>query len=73
MTDCASGATNYRGQIIFAGEGQGDNVPPALWVMNPKDPFNTTGQYTLALWILGANKMILKLSSTTISADNSTP
>ncbi|KAJ5514964.1 SMP-30/Gluconolaconase/LRE-like region [Penicillium fimorum] len=37
-----NGATNYRGQIIFTGEGQGDNEPPALWVMNPKSPFNTT-------------------------------
>ncbi|OQE23380.1 hypothetical protein PENFLA_c011G10448 [Penicillium flavigenum] len=37
-----NGATNYRGQILYAGEGQGDNIPPALWVMNPKEPFNTT-------------------------------
>lgn len=42
-TDCTSGGTNYRGQIVFAGEGQGDNEPPALWVMNPKSPFNATG------------------------------
>ncbi|CRL24995.1 Six-bladed beta-propeller, TolB-like [Penicillium camemberti] len=41
-TDCTSGGTNYRGQIVFAGEGQGDNEPPALWVMNPKSPFNAT-------------------------------
>lgn len=39
------GGTNYRGQIIFAGEGQGDNKPPSLWVMNPQKPYNTTGPW----------------------------
>ncbi|KAF4983926.1 hypothetical protein FDECE_17191 [Fusarium decemcellulare] len=37
-----NGGTNYKGQIIFAGEGQGDDVPSALYVMNPKAPYNTT-------------------------------
>ncbi|KAJ5742684.1 uncharacterized protein N7511_011085 [Penicillium nucicola] len=37
-----NGATNYRGEIIFTGEGQGNNTPPALWVMNPQKPYNTT-------------------------------
>ncbi|KAL6709234.1 hypothetical protein ACN47E_001641 [Coniothyrium glycines] len=37
-----NGGTNYRGNIIFAGEGQGDNVPSALYVMNPVAPYNTT-------------------------------
>ncbi|KAJ5155326.1 hypothetical protein N7492_008129 [Penicillium capsulatum] len=37
-----NGATNYRGQIIFTGEGQGDDKPPSLWVMNPQKPYNTT-------------------------------
>ncbi|KUM55827.1 hypothetical protein ACN42_g11409 [Penicillium freii] len=37
-----NGGTNYRGQIVFAAEGQGDNEPPSLWVMNPKNPFNAT-------------------------------
>ncbi|KAJ5774868.1 SMP-30/Gluconolaconase/LRE-like region [Penicillium paradoxum] len=37
-----NGGTNYRGDIIFTGEGQGDNKPPSLWVMNPKEPYNTT-------------------------------
>ena len=40
-----SGATNYRGEIVFAGEGQGNSSPPALWVMNPQSPYNTTGVY----------------------------
>ncbi|KAI0621142.1 Lactonase [Pyrenophora tritici-repentis] len=37
-----NGATNYKGNLIFAGEGQGDNVPSALYVMNPLPPYNTT-------------------------------
>ncbi|ORY62688.1 lactonohydrolase [Pseudomassariella vexata] len=37
-----NGATNYKGQIIFAGEGQGDTVPSALYLMNPVEPYNTT-------------------------------
>lgn len=41
-TDGEPGATNYRGQFLFAGEGQGENVPPALYIMNPEDPHNTT-------------------------------
>lgn len=43
------GGANYRGQIIFAGEGQGDNKPPSLWVMNPRKPYNTTGLWALTL------------------------
>lgn len=37
-----TGATNYRGQLIFTGEGQGADIPPALYVMNPEEPHNTT-------------------------------
>ncbi|KAJ5468767.1 SMP-30/Gluconolaconase/LRE-like region [Penicillium sp. IBT 31633x] len=37
-----NGATNYRGEIIFTGEGQGDDKPPSLYVMNPQKPYNTT-------------------------------
>jgi len=37
-----NGGTNWKGNIIFAGEGQGDNVPSALYVMNPLPPYNTT-------------------------------
>ncbi|GJC87396.1 gluconolactonase [Colletotrichum liriopes] len=37
-----NGGTNYQGQIIFAGEGQGDRVPSALYLMNPLEPYNTT-------------------------------
>ncbi|KAH8666310.1 D-lactonohydrolase [Xylariales sp. PMI_506] len=37
-----NGGTNYKGQIIFAGEGQGDNIPSALYLMNPIEPYNTT-------------------------------
>ncbi|QKX54149.1 uncharacterized protein TRUGW13939_01233 [Talaromyces rugulosus] len=37
-----NGGTNFRGNIIYGGEGQGDNIGPALWVMSPKAPYNTT-------------------------------
>ncbi|CAJ2513040.1 Uu.00g011590.m01.CDS01 [Anthostomella pinea] len=37
-----NGGTNYKGQILFAGEGQGADVPPELIVMNPVEPYNTT-------------------------------
>ncbi|KAK1456159.1 D-lactonohydrolase [Colletotrichum cuscutae] len=37
-----NGGTNYKGQIIFAGEGQGDRVPSSLYLMNPVEPYNTT-------------------------------
>ncbi|RMZ69793.1 putative lactonohydrolase [Pyrenophora seminiperda CCB06] len=37
-----NGGVNYKGNIIFAGEGQGDFVPSALYVMNPLPPYNTT-------------------------------
>ncbi|GFZ42317.1 hypothetical protein JCM24511_00031 [Saitozyma sp. JCM 24511] len=36
-----NGATNYRGKIVFTGEGQGD-VAPALFLMEPTEPYNTT-------------------------------
>lgn len=42
-----NGGTNYKGNIIFAGEGQGDNVPSALYVMNPEAPYNTTSEYPI--------------------------
>ncbi|KAK7953725.1 lactonohydrolase [Apiospora saccharicola] len=37
-----NGATYYRGNIIFAGEGQGDSITSALYLMNPQEPYNTT-------------------------------
>ncbi|KIY02630.1 uncharacterized protein Z520_01095 [Fonsecaea multimorphosa CBS 102226] len=38
----ANGATQYRGQLVFTGEGQGNNTAPALYVVNPRPPYNTT-------------------------------
>ncbi|KAL7419175.1 hypothetical protein Q5752_006012 [Cryptotrichosporon argae] len=37
-----NGGTNYKGDILFAGEGQGEHVAPALYLMNPLPPYNTT-------------------------------
>jgi len=47
FTDNMTGGTNYKGQIVFAGEGQGENIPSALYLMNPKKPYNTTGETQL--------------------------
>ncbi|KAL2204474.1 calcium-dependent phosphotriesterase [Sarocladium strictum] len=37
-----NGGTNYKGNIIFAGEGQGDSIPSALYLVNPVSPYNAT-------------------------------
>jgi gluconolactonase len=37
-----NGGTNYRGQILFAAEGQGAHITSDLIVMNPLEPYNTT-------------------------------
>lgn len=44
ITNSSAGGTNYKGQIIFAGEGQGDRIASALYLMNPLEPYNTTGR-----------------------------
>lgn len=46
----SNGATNYRGQFVYTGEGQGNNTGPALYVMNPKPPYNTTGKNFLLMF-----------------------
>lgn len=37
-----NGGVYYKGNILFVSEGQGESVPPALDLMNPQDPYNTT-------------------------------
>ncbi|ODO08633.1 gluconolactonase [Cryptococcus wingfieldii CBS 7118] len=37
-----NGGTAYRGKIIFAGEGQGSDIAPALYEMDPNEPYDTT-------------------------------
>lgn len=37
-----NGGTNWRGQLVFCGEGQGVNTPSSLFLMNPVEPYNTT-------------------------------
>ncbi|KAK4040376.1 hypothetical protein C8A01DRAFT_15715 [Parachaetomium inaequale] len=37
-----NGATNYKGQLLFLGEGQGETIAPAMYLMNPEPPYNTT-------------------------------
>lgn len=33
--------------VIFAGEGRGEDVASALYLMNPRPPYNTTGKFVL--------------------------
>ncbi|KAK4064362.1 hypothetical protein Trihar35433_7879 [Trichoderma harzianum] len=37
-----NGGTNYKGTILFTGEGMGANVAPALFAVDPVPPYNTT-------------------------------
>lgn len=37
-----NGGINYRGQILFAAEGQGADKTSELIIMNPQEPYNTT-------------------------------
>ncbi|KAK3337702.1 hypothetical protein B0T19DRAFT_455602 [Cercophora scortea] len=37
-----NGGTNYRNRILIVGEGQGDSVAPAIYLMHPNAPYNTT-------------------------------
>ncbi|KAJ3495811.1 hypothetical protein NLG97_g3129 [Lecanicillium saksenae] len=37
-----NGATNYKGNMLFAGEGMGNKTAPALYVVNPRSPYNST-------------------------------
>ncbi|WVW78301.1 hypothetical protein I302_100255 [Kwoniella bestiolae CBS 10118] len=37
-----NGATNFRGKIVFTGEGQGEDIPPALYWVEPVEPHNAT-------------------------------
>lgn len=39
-----NGGTNYKGRILFTGEGQGNNTPPALFSVDPNPPYNATGE-----------------------------
>ena len=41
-----NGCVQYKGQLLFAAEGQGDDKPASLIVMNPREPYNTTGKST---------------------------
>ncbi|KAL4998211.1 hypothetical protein BDV10DRAFT_201378 [Aspergillus recurvatus] len=34
-----NGATNFRGKLVFTAEGQGDDIAPGLFVMDPKEPY----------------------------------
>lgn len=37
-----AGGTNWKGQIVFANQGRGADIPPSLAVVNPYEPFNSS-------------------------------
>lgn len=37
-----TGGTNYKGDILFTGEGMGNKTAPALYAVNPVPPYNAT-------------------------------
>ncbi|KAL7945052.1 gluconolactonase-like protein [Trichoderma barbatum] len=37
-----NGGANYKGSMLFTGEGMGPDVAPALFTVNPIPPYNTT-------------------------------
>lgn len=39
-----AGGTNYKGRLLFLGEGQGEKIAPTMYLMNPEPPYNTTGK-----------------------------
>lgn len=38
----SNGATNFRGNLVFTGEGQGPNMAPTLYEMSPFEPYNSS-------------------------------
>jgi gluconolactonase len=36
-----AGGTNYKGNILYVGQGQGD-AAPQIYIMNPVSPYNTS-------------------------------
>jgi gluconolactonase len=55
----SNGATNFRGQLIFTGEGQGEDIAPALYLMNPKEPYNSSGWCSTSSRWTTANESVL--------------
>lgn len=38
------GGTNYKNKLLFVGQGKGENIPPAIYLMNPEPPYDTKGR-----------------------------
>lgn len=44
LADEQKGAATYRGQLVYCAEGAGAANTSGLVVMNPVEPYNTTGE-----------------------------
>ena len=43
-----NGAVQYKGKLLFAAEGQGAKIPPALVILDPSsEPYKTTSEWKL--------------------------
>jgi gluconolactonase len=38
-----NGGTNYRGEVVFLTQGRGEEVTSGMTLVNPVEPFNSTG------------------------------
>ncbi|KAK4177321.1 hypothetical protein QBC36DRAFT_386821 [Triangularia setosa] len=36
-----NGGTNYKNKLLFVGQGKGENIPPAMYLMDPRPPYDT--------------------------------
>jgi len=54
-----SGATNYKNGLIFMAEGQGDDIPSAIYYLDPVPPYNTTGESRLITSIVAILNPVL--------------
>jgi gluconolactonase len=63
LTEIHSGGTNYKEQLLFLGEGQGEAVAPAMYLMNPRPPYNTTGKLVIPYSIIHLRVELLTMLS----------
>ncbi|RFU73929.1 gluconolactonase [Trichoderma arundinaceum] len=65
-----NGGTNYKGTILFTGEGMGPNIAPALFAVNPIPPYNTTGEYYISTQIFIGHCNFNRMSSFQVLVNN---
>ena len=46
-----NGGTNYRGEVVFLTQGRGEEITSGMTLVNPVEPFNSTGTWWTTLII----------------------